>query len=251
MSCHFIFLLALLAGFTTNCSVRQSQNHNLCPADSINSSGRTALIMLLDSTMAPYDSISWKKPLEYVAFPHSEDTLFTDTFRLKNNYRLILFPVADYYSGDGKIHYGHYARLVGNGIDSVITSSYYDAEPLKYRLRYTGIDFDDSFAIEQGGGGNYSLYIELFEKKTGRQIISGYSGTYDVENGLILYLDDVDIFLYDVKNNKKIKVETPDNPCFEESGSWTCYTITKVTPSVVYLRYDCCDKPVTIKVKLI
>jgi len=227
--------------------------------------------MLLDSTWVHYDSIDWDKPLDYVVFPDSEDTLFTETFQLKNNYQLILFPEADGYSGNNRIHYGHYARLVGEGIDSIITNSY-GTEPSKYWLRYDNIDFDDSFAVEYSGGGNYALYIELFEKKTGKRLIYGHSGTYDVKNGLILYLDedenneetvDVDdseniderkefdsgVVLYDVYKNKKIRFKTPYEPCFGNMGFWACYTITKVTPSTVYLQYDCCDKPITINVK--
>lgn len=47
---------------------------------------------------------------------------------------------------------------------------------------------------------------------------------------------------------KKIKVETPD-PCFGGTGHHAFYTITKVTPSAVYLRYDGCEESQTIKVK--
>lgn len=221
-----------------------------------------ALVMMPDSIFIPYDSIKWGEPMKYVAFPE-DDTLFADTFQLKNNYQLILFPAPDGYMGNKRIHYGHYARLVGEGIDSVITNSY-GTEPSKYWLRYNNIDFDESFAIEYSGGGNYALYIELFEKKTGKRLIYGHSGTYDVKNGLILYMDDEEeqaedkdgkkevdsgMTIYDVQKNKKIKFNTPYNPCFGGMGFWTCYTITKVTPTTIYLRYDCCDEPVTIKVK--
>lgn len=265
MFCRLVIILILSAGSLLCCANKQSQNSIQHINDSIDSDEHPELIMLLDSTMVPYDSIDWNVPLDYVVFPYSEDTLFADTIQLKNNYQLILFPVADGYSGNGRIHYGHYARLVGDGIDSVITNSY-GTEPSKYWLRHDSIDFDDSFAIEHSGGGNYALYIELFEKKTGKRLIFGHSGTYDLKNGLILYMDDEEeinreenedekkevdsgVTLYDVYKNKKISFNTPYNPCFTEMGYWTCYTITKVTPTTVYLRYDCCDEPVTIKVK--
>lgn len=220
-----------------------------------------AFVMTPDSIMIPYDSVKWDEPLDYVAFSEY-DTLFADTFQLKNNYQLILFPSPDGYTGNHRIHYGHYARLIGDGIDSIITNSF-GTEPSKYWLIYDSIDFEDSFAIQYSGGGNFALYIELFEKKTGKQLICAHSGSYDIENGLILYLDeetdredkegmkevDSGVIIYDVRKKEKIRFNTPYNPCFGGMGFWTCYTITKVTPSTIYLRYDCCDKQVTIKVK--
>lgn len=223
-----------------------NQNDSL----SIGEDSLPTFIMLPDSTLVPYDSINWDEPLDYVVFPYDDDTLFADTFLLKNNYQLIFFPAADGYQKNGRIHYGHYARLIGENIDSVIASSY-GTEPAKYRLGYDSIDFDNCFALEYSGGGNYALYINLFDKKSGELIIAGHSGTYDIKNGLIFYLDDeaYELILYDVKQNKKIKVETPDDPCFGGTGHHAFYTITKVTPSAVYLRYDGCEESQTIKVK--
>lgn len=224
----------------------------LAVSDSTSGDSLPEFIMLPDSSLIPYDSVEWGEPLDYVVFPYNDDTLFTDTFQLKNNYQLILFPAADGYSKNGRICYGHYARLIGDSIDEVILSSY-GTEPSKYWLRYDSIDFDNSFAIEYSGGGNYALYINLFDKTTGELMLAGHAGTHDVKNGLIIYLDDEDeegnVFLYDVKKDKKIKIETPDNVCFASMGYWTGYTITKVTPSMIYLSYDYCDKPLKLKVK--
>jgi len=260
---YTFFLSIIVFSTLLHVSCKQKANETV-DQDSIseNEDSIPAFVMTPDSIMLPYDSVKWYEPMKYVSFP-GDDTLFADTFRLKNNYQLILFPAADGYTGNKRIHYGHYARLVGEGIDSIITNSY-GTEPSKYWLRYDSIDFGDSFAIEHSGGGNYALYIELFEKKTGKRLIYGHSGTYDMKNGLILYLDDEEeevedkdekkevdsgVTIYDVQKNKKIKFNTPYNPCFGGMGFWTCYTITKVTSTTIYLRYDCCDKPVTIKVK--
>lgn len=217
--------------------------------DSVTPEEHPEMLMLPDSSLVPFSSIKWGEPLDYVAFSE-EDTLFADTFILKNDYKLILFPAADGYSEEGEVYFGHYARLLGDSIDEVILNSY-GTVPAKYWLRYDSIDFDDCFAIEYSGGGNYSMYIHLYDKATGNLLIAGHSGATDVDNGLILYLDDEEynIFLYDVKTKERIEIERPDRPCFKGTGHWTGYTITKVTPGMVYLRYDYCEKPVIIKVK--
>lgn len=187
-------------------------------------------------------------------------TVYADTFDLKNGYRLTLYPMQNGVNEAGYAEYGHYARLTGNGVDTVVSAA--NTEMEKYLLRYDSIDFDDYFVLEYSAGGNYALYTDIIEKKTGKHLLEedAYAGCYDVENQLVLYYDAYNpsdeyddetlMTLRDLKSNKIYKVKQPyAQSCFGAMGYWAYFEIQRVTADMVYISYNGCEKPIVIKVK--
>lgn len=247
-----IFVFAVIGFVFLSCSnkskdVNDSNIDN--PVDSVYSYPQ--FVYTFDSLKVAFDSVKWEESLDFI-MTGDGDSLFTDTFLLKNNYKLILFSAPDGLYDEDKISYGHYARLVGENIDTILAQA--STSQLKYVLRYDSIDFDDHFVIEYSGGGNYALYCDLYEKSTGRLIINGLTGSsYDLENQMMIVYpneENEDILLFDIAKNKRYPLVEPfEDPCFGPYGRWTAYRIEKVTPSTVYISYDWCDEPVTIKIK--
>lgn len=173
------------------------------------------------------------------------DTVRTETFNLKNGYTLTFLLTkteGQICSGGGKTYpcpSDQNARLTGKDIDTIVMSV--GISQLKYLLRFDNIDFDDYFAIENSGGGNFSLYTNVFDKHSGKLILEGHAGTYDTRNDLVLFQDDENngaVMLYDLKRNKKTEIQENYNDYgFGSMGAITAYKIDKVTPENIYVGF--------------
>ncbi len=190
------------------------------------------------------EGMNVSKPVDF-AVTLDGDTVWTQTFNLKNGYTLTFFITQT--EGQMCISGGQtypcrgdqHARLTGNGIDTVVMSI--GIMQSKYLLRFDNIDFDNYFVLENSGGGNFSLYTNVFEKCTGNLVLEGRAGTYDTTNDLIIFQDDENndaVMLYDLKRNKKTEItENYNDSGFSNMGAITAYKIDKVTSKTVYVGF--------------
>ena len=130
---------------------------------------------------------------------------------------------------------------------------------LKYYPRYEGIDFDDFFAIEFFMGG-YSC--RLHEKKTGSKVLefdtAGSRPVFEAENQLLIYSVDTEgdaffpksVYLYDLKNGKKHKLNTFLQKAQEKNLFWLnilnwfdSFEFGNITPENVEIVFYGCYKP--------
>jgi|GEM_PF-7047382 len=177
------------------------------------------------------DSAKIDTPLEFIIL--NNDTLFAETFSLKNNYKLFLYP-----SGN-ELSYTHNARLKGNGIDTVLLSVEVDGDA-RFWLQYDSIDFDNYLGLSYD-----FLKLVLFEKETGKKIIDDvFLSTYDLKNQLLLFVEKNENedrrftnILYDIQKNKSYILDTPKEHGFEMFRYWIDFKIIKVTPSMIYIEH--------------
>ena len=130
---------------------------------------------------------------------------------------------------------------------------------LKYYPRYKGIDFDDFFAIEFFMGG-YSC--RLYEKKTGSKVFefdtAGSRPVFEADNQMLIYSVDNggdaffprSIYLYDLKNGKKHKLNTFLQKAQEKNLFWLnilnwfdSFEFGNITPENVEIVFYGCYKP--------
>lgn len=130
---------------------------------------------------------------------------------------------------------------------------------LKYYSRYEGIDFDDFFAIAFFMGG-YSC--RLYEKKTGSKVLefetAGNRPIFEADNQLLIYSVDNggdafflrNVYLYDLKNGKKYKLNTFLQKAQEKNLFWLnilnwfdSLEFGNITPENVEIVFYGCYKP--------
>lgn len=130
---------------------------------------------------------------------------------------------------------------------------------LKYYPRYEGIDCDDFFAIEFFMGG-YSCC--LYEKKTGSKVLefdtAGNSPVFEADNQMLIYSIDNggdaffprSVYLYDLKNGKKYKLNTFLQKEQEKNLFWLniltwfgCFKFGNITSENVEIVFYGCYKP--------
>ncbi|MDE5581664.1 MAG: hypothetical protein K2I95_09625 [Treponemataceae bacterium] len=130
---------------------------------------------------------------------------------------------------------------------------------LKYYPRYEGIDCDDFFAIGFFMGG-YSC--RLYEKKMGSKVLefdtAGSRPVFEAENQLLIYSVNnggdtffpKSVYLYDLKNGKKHKLNTFLQKAQENNLFWLnilnwfdSFEFGNITPEKVEIVFYGCYKP--------
>lgn len=136
-------------------------------------------------------------------------------------------------------------RLTGGNIDTVITET--PTYPSKY-ARYTGVDFDDYFALTW-----YSYHL-LFDKRTGEQVLKcQYTCNYDLENNLMFtHSGESDEFvLLNLKTWKEVVVSDyfqEKHPDIWWVDSHKGYHISKVTQKYIIITFKGCEETFTFRI---
>jgi len=134
---------------------------------------------------------------------------------------------------------------------------YTDRLPNKYIPYYSGKDFDDYLVLNVNQG-NYSIAIYLIEKSSGNNIFQDkdndyLQSSYDLNNNILLYCYNDEMFLYDLKTQKKIALDMNDFTDWAGAGYWNYFKIDNVTDKyidVIYFgEYRPEDKKKLVRVK--
>lgn len=179
-------------------------------------------------------------------YDESNDTIRTDTFRLKNNYKLIVFPSKNK-DNDKYIYF----NFLGKGVDTIIMSDVISTK--KNSVYFDNSDFDNFFAIKQNGGS--SIFFFLFDKEKHRQCLNGLQVEFDLINELIIFKDDkYNLYLFDCKSEKKIPINIPFNKlkkydCIKYGNIENEINIKRVSRNYYYFGFDICDSIVSFRVK--
>ena len=177
---------------------------------------------------------------------HSIDTIKTDTFPLKNNYKLIVFPSRNEES-DSQINF----NFLGKDVDTIIMSDAISTK--KNTIYFDNSDFTNFFAIKQNGGTNVNFF--LFDKDKRIQCLNGLQVKFDFINELIIYKDDkYNLFLFNCKSKKSIPINIPYNKlkkydCLKYGNIESEITIKKVSDDFYYFGFNLCDSVVSFRVR--
>lgn len=150
---------------------------------------------------------------------------------LKNNYELNI--------GD-TINNRRTIRLTGHGIDTIIRSVKLKVSNLD--LGWLAGDTDDCFALYSMYSGNYTsrqpISIYIFEKQTGKLLVTGPLIEYDSFGQTVLYIDlqqQEKLGLYDM-NKMNAEFFDPINTSCEYW--WRCIKYCHVTSNEVSIDYS-------------
>lgn len=174
------------------------------------------------------------------------DIIKTDTFLLKNNFKLVVFP-NNVEENENRINF----NFLGKDIDTIIMSDVISTR--KNTVYFDGSDFSNFFAIKQSGGTNIKFF--LFDKKKLNQCLIGLEVKFDLKNELIIYKDEkYNLFLFDCKSNEKIPINIPYNElkkydCIKYGNIENEINIKKVSTHFYYFGFNLCDSIVTFKLK--
>jgi hypothetical protein len=179
-------------------------------------------------------------------YDESQDTIKTDTFLLKNDYKLIVFPNRIEES-ENRINF----NFLGKDIDTIIMSDVISTR--KNTVYFDGSDFSNFFAIKQSGGTNIKFF--LFDKKKLNQSLIGIEVKFDLKNELIIYKDEkYNLFLFDCKSNRNIPINIPYNElkkydCMKYGNIESEINVKKVSNYFYYFGFNLCDSTVIFKIK--
>jgi hypothetical protein len=183
---------------------------------------------------------------EVFLYDESNDTVKKNTFFLKSNFKLIVFPTRNE-ENDNQINFA----LLGKNIDTIIK---YDVISTKKNTAYfDGSDFSNFFAIKQSGGANTKFW--LFDKTNHIQSINGLQVKFDLKNELIIYKDDnYNLFLFDCNSRKNIPINIPFNElkkydCMKYGNIENEIDIKKVSDHFYYFRFNICDSIVSFRIR--
>ncbi|MET3027125.1 hypothetical protein ABXT06_10635 [Flavobacterium sp. UW10123] len=189
-----------------------------------------------------------KKSIDTVFFDDRGDTIKSQTYYLKNNYKLIIFPTLD--KNEEVIKF----RLINGKKDN--TYVLVETFQANHRQYYEGVDLQNYFALHANLG-THNHYFWLYEKETGKEIFTGIGRDFDLKNELVLYVDEdnnYNEFIYDVNTKLKTLVDIPKsfadkqectrNDYFEKSSY-----IKRVTDKYYFIAFEDCPSTVEFKVK--
>ncbi|WP_268847581.1 hypothetical protein [Flavobacterium aestivum] len=186
---------------------------------------------------------------ETVFIDKSGDTIKTDSFNLKNNYKLIIFPAIE--NNEEVINF----RLIKGKKDN--TYLLVDTFIANYMRYFHEIDFHDYFVLHGNGGGTSHSYFWLYDKATGKEELTGITHDFDLKNELILYEDegkDYELFIYDVNTKKKTLIDIPKSfldkhICMQYNDSEKYLFIKDVTKDYYLLAFKNCPSSIVYKIK--
>jgi hypothetical protein len=189
------------------------------------------------------------KTKPYFIDEQSHDTIKPQSFYLKNNYKLIIFPAQ--VENKNVVNF----RLIKGQSDNTYLLS--DTFRLNYIKEYNNVDFKDYFALHSNGGGTSNLYFWLFEKETGKVCLTGIQQDFDLKNELILYVDEDNeykIFIYDVNSKAKTLVDIPKSfrdkhICMQYNDYEKYLFIKNVTKKYYFLAFKNCPTSIIYKIK--
>jgi hypothetical protein len=179
-------------------------------------------------------------------YDHSIDTIKTDTFLLKNNYKLIVFPSRNE-ENDSQINF----NFLGKDVDTIIMSDAISTK--KNTIYFDNSDFTNFFVIKQNGGTNVNFF--LFDKDKRSQCLNGLQVKFDFINELIIYKDDkYNLFLFNCKSKKSIPINIPYNKlkkydCMKYGNIESEITIKKVSDDFYYFGFNLRDSVVSFRVR--
>lgn len=179
---------------------------------------------------------------------HTGDTIVADTFHLKNNYKLIIFPALD--KGKKVINF----RIVKEKKDNTYLLT--DTFDSPYIPIYQGNDFKKYFVLHASFG-THNSYFWLYDKETGEEVFTGIGMDFDLKNELILYADkddDYKFFIYDVNSKAKTLITIPSDlmdkqECTKYNDSYKTIYIKSVSKEYYYLGFRYCPSKIEFKVK--
>jgi signal peptidase I len=195
-------------------------------------------IIKSDSTL-----INKKNEATIFLYDDSQDTVKTNTFLLKNNFKLISY--SDKGENDNEITF----KLIGKKIDTIVMN-----EPIsnrKYTHYFDNTDFDNYFAIKQSSGNN--VHFWLIDKLTGKECFDGLQVQFDFINNVIIYADEDDnykLFLYDLNLKRKISIIIPYRElakydCIKYNDLWKSIYLKKKSNSFYSFGFKICDSIVS------
>ena len=179
---------------------------------------------------------------------HTGDSIIADTFYLKNNYKLIIFPTLD--KGKEVINF----RLIKDKKDNTYLLT--DTLESPYIPIYQSKDFKNYFVLHASFG-THNPYFWLYDKKTGKEVFTGIERDFDLKNELILYEDennDDNLFIYDVNTKAKTLVNIPSDligkyECTKYNDFYKSIYIKYVTDKYYFIAFKDCPSTVEFRVK--
>lgn len=123
---------------------------------------------------------------------------------------------------------------------------------LNKSLGYIGADFGNSFVFTQSFGSGNPHEIQLIDKQTGREFITGTWVDADEKQGILVYIKDIhkdneQLRIFDVNTGKQIIIDDFNKSiCYKEypSGLRDCVEIDTVSNSTVVLKIDTDDETI-------
>jgi hypothetical protein len=188
------------------------------------------------------------------AYQNSNETIKIDTFKLKNNYKLIIFPRR--LKGKDSLYY----RLIGTKTDTILLKLEVESRK-NMPYYYDNLDFENYmfFQYTQGTSHNYFL---IYNKQTGKPILNNNNGhfilkSFDLKYELIIYDDEQDNYkkyIYDVNKNDKVQINPNDfkikEGCASWYNSWDDLKIKRATYNYYFLGgFDSCNPNAEFKLK--
>ena len=195
-----------------------------------------------------------KKQNKSVFFDDHGDTIKPQTFYLKNNYKLFIFPSKDSIGKNDILNY----KIISKNFEKPFLLS--EDLTQNHILYYEGIDFQNYFALHSNSG-TKNYYFWLYDKHSGQEVLTDsyfkIQLDFDLKNELILYTDEDNgykKFIYDIKTKTKTLVDIPKsftdkqectrNDYFEKSSY-----IKRVSDKYYFIAFKDCPLAVEFKVK--
>ena len=194
------------------------------------------------------DNVSSKNTFEKLVFFYddSQDTVVTNTYLLKNDFRLISYPAKEEENNEIKF------RLIGKNIDTIVMN-----EPISNKKNtnyFDNTDFENYFAIKKSGGS--TVHFWLIDKKTGKECFDGMQVQFDFTNEVIIYAnedDNYELYLYDLNDKRNISIKIPyeqlaEYDCIKYNDLWKTVYLKKSTNSSYSLGFRVCDSIVSFNI---
>lgn len=187
-----------------------------------------------------------KKSSKSIFFDDHGDTIKPQTFYLKNNYKLFIFPSKDSIGKNDILNY----EIISKNLKKTFLLS--DDLTQNHILHYDGIDFQNYFTLHSNGG-TKNYYFWLYDKHSGQEALTDsyfkIQRDFDLKNELILYEDednDYNLFIYDVNTKAKTLIEIPSeligkDECTKYNDFYKSVYIKRVTKKYYYLGFRSCE----------
>lgn len=203
----------------------------------------------MDNRKSSNEEKETRKSINTVFFDEKGDTIQLQTSRLKNNYKLIIFPTLDKNKEVIKF------RLINGKKDN--TYLLVETFTANHRPYYEGVDFQNYFTLHSNGGGTNKSYFWLYDKQTGNEVLTGIRGDFDLKNELILYTgedNEYKKFIYDVNTKVKTLVDIPKSFADKEECTRNDYFekssyIKRVTDKYYFIAFKDCPSKIEFRVK--
>jgi len=177
-------------------------------------------------------------------YEENGDIIRADTFKLKNNCTLIIYPSKDSIEKKNVINY----RIITKNSDKTFLLS--DDLEENYIPYFKNIDFNNYFVLHSNGGGTKNLYFWLYDKRTGLEVLTDNNFKiqldFDLKNELILYDDEYNLHIYDINTKIKTLIKIPSDlmdkqECTKYNDAYKSIYIKRISKEYYYLGFRDCE----------